>query len=158
MGDSGRPAAVCSTFRLANQRFLVIENGECAKLSFDVVGQFIHEGRTLLIVSPRQQATGADRNPIEMLTPRELQIATLVAQGFPTKRIADRLRISDWTVATHLRRIFAKLNVDNRAAMVFRCASLISDACEDGIAKPLENDGATLNQSKHPGKAAFRLA
>ena len=60
------------------------------------------------------------------LTSRELQIAILVAQGHATKRIAYRLQISEWTVATYLRRIFAKLNVDNRAAMVFRCAPLIN--------------------------------
>lgn len=146
--NSGRSAAVCSTFRLANQRFLVIENGECAGLSLDVVGQFTHEGRTLLIASPRPQAKGPERDPIELLTPRELQIATLVAQGFPTKRIADKLRISDWTVATHLRRVFAKLNVDNRAAMVFQCASLIGDACENHMAQFLDNEAGKLNSQQ----------
>jgi DNA-binding CsgD family transcriptional regulator len=60
------------------------------------------------------------------LTGRELEIAVLVAQGYATKRIAYRLQISEWTVATYLRRIFAKLNVDSRAAMVFRCAPLIN--------------------------------
>jgi DNA-binding CsgD family transcriptional regulator len=68
------------------------------------------------------------REIIGKLTARELQIATMVAQGDPTKKIAYKLRISEWTVGTHLRRIFAKLNVDNRAAMVFRCAPLINDS------------------------------
>ena len=35
----------------------------------------------------------------------------LAAQGLPNKSIANRLGISAWTVATHLRRIFAKLGV-----------------------------------------------
>ncbi len=67
-----------------------------------------------------------------LLTERELQIATLVAQGRPNKQIAHQLHISEWTVSTHLRRIFVKLGVDSRAAMVYsraamvyRCASLI---------------------------------
>lgn len=60
-----------------------------------------------------------------VLTERELQIATLVALGCPNKQVADKLRISEWTVATYLRRIFAKLGVDTRAAMTYRCASLI---------------------------------
>lgn len=64
------------------------------------------------------------------LTGRELEIAVLVAQGHPTKNIAYRLRISEWTVSTHLRRIFAKLGVYSRAAMVYRCASLIDRAAE----------------------------
>ncbi|WP_366918634.1 LuxR C-terminal-related transcriptional regulator [Acaryochloris sp. IP29b_bin.148] len=39
--------------------------------------------------------------------------------------MANQLHISEWTVSTYLRRIFAKLNVDSRAAMVFRCAGLL---------------------------------
>jgi DNA-binding CsgD family transcriptional regulator len=64
------------------------------------------------------------------LTGRELEIAVLVAQGYATKNIAYRLQISEWTVATYLRRIFAKLDVYSRAAMVYRCASLIDRAAQ----------------------------
>lgn len=60
-----------------------------------------------------------------ILTERELEIATLVALGRPNKQIADRLHISEWTVSTHLRRIFVKLGVRSRAAMVYQCRSLI---------------------------------
>lgn len=60
-----------------------------------------------------------------LLTNRELQIATLVALGQPNKQIGRQLHISEWTVSTHLRRIFIKLGVDSRAAMVYRCAGLI---------------------------------
>jgi len=42
-----------------------------------------------------------------------------------TKRIAFLLKISEWTVSAHLRRIFTKLRVESRAAMVYRCAGLI---------------------------------
>ncbi len=52
------------------------------------------------------------------LSPRELAIAELVAKGLPNKCIGDVLDISPWTVATHLRRIFAKLEVTSRTAMV----------------------------------------
>jgi DNA-binding CsgD family transcriptional regulator len=54
------------------------------------------------------------------LTPRELAIADLVAKGLPNKCIGDILEISPWTVGTHLRRMFAKLDVTSRAAMVAR--------------------------------------
>lgn len=60
-----------------------------------------------------------------VLTARELQVVALVADGQPNKIIADRLQISEWTVSTHLRRIFAKLRVDTRAAMVSRCLELV---------------------------------
>lgn len=52
------------------------------------------------------------------LSPREHEIARMVARGHHNKTIADVLNISSWTVCTHLRRIFAKLGVNSRAAMV----------------------------------------
>ncbi|WP_457334481.1 response regulator transcription factor [Rhizobacter sp. P5_C2] len=54
------------------------------------------------------------------LSPREQEIARMVAAGHPSKAIAQVLNISSWTVGTHLRRIFAKLGVKSRAAMVGR--------------------------------------
>ena len=54
------------------------------------------------------------------LSPREQEVVRMVAQGHPNKVIADVLGISSWTVCTHLRRIFAKLGVGSRAAMVAR--------------------------------------
>jgi DNA-binding CsgD family transcriptional regulator len=52
------------------------------------------------------------------ISPRELQIARLVARGATNQAIAKALDISAWTVSTHLRRIFAKLGVGTRAEMV----------------------------------------
>ena len=54
------------------------------------------------------------------LSPREMEIARMVAKGYPNKTIAAVLEISSWTVSTHLRRMFAKLGVSSRAAMVAR--------------------------------------
>jgi DNA-binding CsgD family transcriptional regulator len=54
------------------------------------------------------------------LSPRELEIARMVAKGHPNKVIADVLNISSWTVCTHMRRIFAKVGVCSRASMVAR--------------------------------------
>jgi DNA-binding CsgD family transcriptional regulator len=82
---------------------------------------------------------------IARLTGRELQIAALVAERNATKNIAHKLCISEWTVVTHLRRIFAKLNVDNRAAMVYLCASLIKNA-----AKVANSDKAKARKTSYP--------
>jgi DNA-binding CsgD family transcriptional regulator len=57
-------------------------------------------------------------DPAHGLSPRELQIARLVANGATNQVIARALDISTWTVSTHLRRIFAKLDVCTRAEMV----------------------------------------
>jgi len=57
---------------------------------------------------------------VAILSPRESEIARMVAMGLTNKSIAQLLEISPWTVSTHLRRIFAKLSVTSRAAMVTR--------------------------------------
>ncbi len=80
-------------------------------------------------VTNETDATGAtngqpsfgEHEAILPLTPRETQIARLVARGYVNKEIAIKLAISESTVATHMRRMFAKLDVDTRAAMVLRC-------------------------------------
>jgi DNA-binding NarL/FixJ family response regulator len=54
----------------------------------------------------------------------------MVAQGRPNKVIAAVLNISSWTVCTHLRRIFAKLGVSSRAAMVAKVAADIEGAID----------------------------
>lgn len=59
-----------------------------------------------------------ESRPHVQLSPREHEIVRMVAKGHSNKIIADVLNISSWTVCTHLRRIFAKLGVGSRAAMV----------------------------------------
>jgi DNA-binding CsgD family transcriptional regulator len=59
-----------------------------------------------------------------LLSPREQEIARMIARGLPNKTIAAVLEISTWTVGTYLRRIFAKLHVTSRAAMVAKLAKL----------------------------------
>jgi two-component system nitrate/nitrite response regulator NarL len=54
------------------------------------------------------------------LSPREQEIVRMVAKGYPTKAIARVLNISCWTVSAHLRRVFTKLGVTSRLAMVAR--------------------------------------
>jgi DNA-binding CsgD family transcriptional regulator len=58
------------------------------------------------------------------LSPREREIVRMVALGHQNKVIAAVLNISSWTVCTHLRRIFTKLGVSSRAAMVAKAADV----------------------------------
>lgn len=52
------------------------------------------------------------------LTGRELQILEPITRGEKTRQIAERLGISERTVKAHLASIYAKLDVDSRAAAV----------------------------------------
>ncbi|MDX6469463.1 MAG: hypothetical protein QOF75_1266 [Gaiellaceae bacterium] len=58
------------------------------------------------------------------LSAREQEIARMVALGYTNKAIAAVLEISTWTVGTHLRRLYGKLGVHSRSAMV---AHLLQD-------------------------------
>jgi DNA-binding NarL/FixJ family response regulator len=60
------------------------------------------------------------REPLRRkLSPREMEIALLIAKGMPTKSIAVVLHLSPCTVSTYTKRIFLKLNVNSRTEMVF---------------------------------------
>lgn len=54
------------------------------------------------------------------LTERELDVLNLVATGCANKQIAARLGISETTVKTHLKEVFARLNATNRTEAVAR--------------------------------------
>jgi DNA-binding response OmpR family regulator len=68
--------------------------------------------------SPRPRANG--------LTPREVEILELVADGLVQPQIAARLHISPKTVGSHMERILAKLDARSRAHAVAR-------AYDDGL-------------------------
>lgn len=65
-----------------------------------------------------RKAPPAEESANSSLSPREREIVRMVARGYPNKTIAAVLDISIWTVGTYLRRVFAKLGVASRAAMV----------------------------------------
>jgi DNA-binding NarL/FixJ family response regulator len=48
------------------------------------------------------------------LTPREIEIVRMVAEGLRNRAIAERLSISEGTVKVHLHNIYEKLGVDGR--------------------------------------------
>jgi DNA-binding CsgD family transcriptional regulator len=52
------------------------------------------------------------------LSPRELEIVRLVAENLTSAEIAERLIISPRTVTTHLDRIYTRLGINSRTALV----------------------------------------
>ena len=54
----------------------------------------------------------------QILTPREIEVLRVIADGLGNKEIASKLSISDHTVKFHISSIFAKLGASNRAEAV----------------------------------------
>ncbi len=51
------------------------------------------------------------------MTDSEFAVARLVAQGLTNRDVAERLFVSPHTVNSHLRQIFAKLQINSRVAL-----------------------------------------
>ena len=91
-----------------------------------------HAGEALLdpVVAARLvetlAASGAEE-PLDRLTPREREVLVLIGRGFPNKRIARELELSEKTVKTHVGHVLAKLGVGDRtqAAVVAVRAGLV---------------------------------
>jgi DNA-binding CsgD family transcriptional regulator len=72
-----------------------------------------------------RRARGARKRPAggwESLTPTELQVVELAAQGLTNPEIARRMFISRGTVKVHLSHVYAKLNLRNRSELATRAA------------------------------------
>ena len=104
------------TERVSNAGAIDSARGNCSEEV--LVDTEVDGSRYLLVRMPR-----SNRSRVQ-LSPREQEIVRMVAKGHPNKVIADVLNISSWTVCTHLRRIFAKLGVGSRAAMVAQLPEL----------------------------------
>jgi len=76
-------------------------------------------GETVLAPPVAARLVTRMRAPLtEQLTPREIEVLALVAQGLSNVEIARELFIGEATVKTHLLRTFAKLTVNDRTAAV----------------------------------------
>lgn len=70
------------------------------------------------LVAPDDRPWDGPAAPEEPLTPREVQVVALLAEGLPNKAIASRLGISDQTVKFHVASLCGKLGASNRTEAV----------------------------------------
>jgi FixJ family two-component response regulator len=78
------------------------------------------------------------RERLERLSPRELQVARLVAEGLPSKTISLRLDISERTVQVHRLHLMAKLEVHSVAELAK--LMVLGEAHEGAVCLPRKND------------------
>jgi DNA-binding NarL/FixJ family response regulator len=76
----------------------------------------VHAGRAFL--PPAVAAKLAERLPTEELTPREVEVLRLLAEGKPNKLIGADLTITEVTVKSHVQSLFKKLNVLSRTEAI----------------------------------------
>lgn len=68
-----------------------------------------------------------DKEKLECLTKRELDVLRLISEGCSNKKISDELTISERTVKNHISHIFRKIDVEDRTqAAVFAIRNKIS--------------------------------
>ncbi|WFB09459.1 LuxR C-terminal-related transcriptional regulator [Streptomyces sp. LX-29] len=63
---------------------------------------------------PAPEREGGEDPRLAGLTPRQHQIAELVAEGMTNRQIARALELSEWTVVNHLRQVMTKLECPSR--------------------------------------------
>jgi len=120
-----------AALRFAEYRFLVVEHsveiyGALIAVLFAGVGLWL--GLTLTrrevvvreVPVPARDRFAVDAGRVRELgiTPRELEILQLVAQGLTTREMAETLFVSENTVKTHTSRLLDKLGVNRRIKAV----------------------------------------
>lgn len=71
--------------------------------------------KTVSMLMDRQKGRTQAR---QLLTPREVDVARMVTEGWPNKKIASKLCISEGTAKLHLHHIYQKLNCPGRMALM----------------------------------------
>ena len=105
--DGDRDQARAAFTRAADVYDSLGAAGDLARLLAEFRARGIRRGPR---VSHRRARSGWDS-----LTPTEINVAALVAQGLSNPQIADRLMVSSRTIGTHVSSILKKLDVHSRA-------------------------------------------
>jgi two-component system, NarL family, response regulator YdfI len=91
-----------------------------AAIDASVVGLVVlHPDALNSVLSPTTSGDQPELDPSDqILTPREIEVLRMIAEGLGNKEIASQLGISDHTVKFHISSIFAKLGASSRTEAV----------------------------------------
>lgn len=121
--DEPDPASVAQVLR-ANVRAILPRDSSATQIETAI--EAVHQGFTLLdtasavelasrVAAPRLDS---ETPALDELTPRELQVLSLLAEGKANKEISSALEISEHTVKFHISSILDKLGVATRTEAV----------------------------------------
>ncbi len=116
-------AAQCPLARFSISGFdcVIVPSHEDQSAGGHILGTLIVDGISYAIRGTKLAMRTPDL--IEVLTPRELEIALLIAAGEKSKAIARRLRISFHTVRVHVGHIYAKLGLRKQTELAAHIAA-----------------------------------
>jgi DNA-binding NarL/FixJ family response regulator len=136
-GRSAARVVVLTTYADDESVFPALRAGAAGYLTKDASAEEIeaairavHRGQTWLhpVVQARlvsalgEGVPGEPARPLpglpDNLTPREVEVLTLIGEGLSNREIGERLVLGQATVKTHVNRIFAKTGVQSRAQAV----------------------------------------
>ena len=80
-------------------------------------GQWLDRDLTVKTMSLLLEQKKKNEQASHLLTPRELTVARMVTEGWPNKKIASKLFISEGTAKLHLHHIYQKLNCPGRMSL-----------------------------------------
>jgi DNA-binding NarL/FixJ family response regulator len=108
-------------------------------------GRVPPEAERVMVALPRSLTPRslAPRCHVDGLTPRECEVAALIARGYSNRQIADALVLTRGTVANHVAHILAKLGAANRTQVAAR----VFEATE-GHAGPPEEPVVRLSSAE----------
>jgi len=111
----------------SNQSFKIYANNHV--YSFTMTSFLLSDAfgniETIYSVSINKQVAQSNETVEEIgkkydLTKRELEVVSLIRQGYSNKEIAEKMFISNHTVKAHIMNIFSKVGVTSRTALIFK--------------------------------------
>jgi DNA-binding CsgD family transcriptional regulator/GAF domain-containing protein len=88
-----------------------------ARALLHAYSQPVRNGGLVTVLELQRDHPALDRRVLSTLTPRESEIAVLVADGLSDREIAEHLFLSRFTVHQHVKRIYRTLEVDSRVSL-----------------------------------------
>jgi two-component system, NarL family, nitrate/nitrite response regulator NarL len=153
--NSSTPESILDAFRAgAKGVFHIQEDSDVLRRCI----RRVHEGQAwvsreqmtllleALISTPKIKAV--DRKGMNLLTKREAEVVSCLAEGMTNREIAERIGLSQHTVKNYLFRIFDKLGVSNRIELLFMTLS-------QGTAAPLLLQGLLMDPADGYDEATF---